>query len=73
MSKASKSNIIKSSELDVSKVKYSDLKTLDNGAKVVYINYNTDNNPILLQTPELICLSTQDGSQIVVRIVENFL
>ena len=52
MSKASKSNIIKSSELDVSKVKYSDLKTLDNGAKVVYINYNTDNNPILLQTPE---------------------
>ena len=52
MSKASKSNIIKSSELDVSKIKYSDLKTLDNGAKIVYINYNTDNNPILLQTPE---------------------
>ena len=38
--------------MDVSKVKYSDLKTLDNGAKVVYINCNTDNNPILLQTPE---------------------
>lgn len=50
--KASKSNIIKSSELDVDKIKYSDLKTLDNGAKIIYINYNTDNNPILLQTPE---------------------
>ena len=48
----SKVKIIKPKELDMSKVKYSDMKSLDNGAKIIYVNYINDNNPILLQTTE---------------------
>ena len=50
--KKNKYNILKIEEFDVSKIKYSPIKSLDNGAKVSYINYNTDNNPIRLQTTE---------------------
>lgn len=40
-------------EIDVNKVKYSELKTLDNGAKIAYVNYGDGINSIYLQTPEL--------------------
>lgn len=41
-------------EIDVSKIKYSDLKTLDNGAKIAYVNYGDSSlQSIYLQTPEV--------------------
>lgn len=39
------------SEFDVSLVKYSTVRTLDNGGKVVYLSYN--GAPLVLQTPEM--------------------
>lgn len=42
---------MKPSELNVSKLEFSDLKTLNNGGKMIFVNY--DNNLINLQTPEL--------------------
>jgi len=47
-----KSSIIKPNELNMGEIKYSDLKSLDNGSKIIYVNYKTDMNPILLQTTE---------------------
>ena len=42
------------SEIDVDKIRYSDLKSLDNGGKIAYVNYGDDGmNSIYLQTPEL--------------------
>lgn len=42
------------SEIDVSKIKYSDLKMLDNGAKIAYVNYGDKSiQSIYLQTPEV--------------------
>tara|TARA_Y100001958_G_C21241311_1_gene569141 strand:- start:542 stop:1288 length:747 start_codon:yes stop_codon:yes gene_type:complete len=52
MAAKNKYNILKVPELDLSNIKYSPIKALDNGAKVSYINYKTDNNPIRLQTTE---------------------
>ena len=42
---------MKSSEMDFSKITFSELKTLKNGGKQVYVNY--DNHGIFVQTPEL--------------------
>lgn len=38
-------------EFDVSLVKYSTVRTLDNGGKVIYLSYN--GAPLVLQTPEM--------------------
>ena len=40
-------------EIDVSLIKYSELKTLDSGAKIAYVNYGEGIGSIFLQTPEL--------------------
>jgi len=41
-------------EIDVSKIRYSDLKSLENGGKISYVNYGDEGlNSIYLQTPEL--------------------
>ena len=45
------SKTITPSELDISKLQYSDLKRLESGIKVAYVNYN--GGIINLQTPEL--------------------
>lgn len=39
------------SEFDISNVKYSAVRTLDNGGKVIYLSYN--GAPLVLQTPEM--------------------
>lgn len=49
----SQSKAMIASEIDMSKVKYSDLKNLDNGAKIAYVNYGDGIQSIYLQTPEL--------------------
>lgn len=38
---------------DVSKIKFSTIRTLDNGGKMLFLNYGDGNSPIFLQTPEL--------------------
>lgn len=43
------SNTILAKNIDVSKLKYSDVKTLSNGSKTVYINYGGDK--LTIQTP----------------------
>lgn len=40
-------------EMDVSKVSLSSLRTLDNGGKMIYLNYGAGGSPIYLQTPEV--------------------
>ena len=42
---------MKPSEMDLSKISFSELKTLKNGGKQVYVNY--DNHGVFIQTPEL--------------------
>ena len=42
---------MKPSELDASKIEFTQLKKLDNGANVMYLNYN--GGPIYFKTPEL--------------------
>ena len=44
---------MKASKVDLSKVTISSLKTLDNGAKMCYVNYNGGVSPMYLQTPEV--------------------
>jgi hypothetical protein len=44
---------MKASKVDVSKMTISALKTLDNGAKMCYLNYNGGISPLLIQTPEV--------------------
>lgn len=43
------SQLIKGKNIDVNKVQFSDPNTLDNGAKLVYVNYN--NSKFTVQTP----------------------
>ena len=50
--KKNKYNIMKVDEFDLDKIKYASMKTLDSGAKMAYINYDTDNNPIRFQTSD---------------------
>jgi hypothetical protein len=38
-------------EIQLNKISYSDVKTLDNGAKICYLNY--DGGPLYIQSPEL--------------------
>ena len=41
-------------EIDVSQIRYSELKKLDSGAKIAYVNYGTEGiNSINVQTPEM--------------------
>jgi len=49
----SQSKAMIASEIEMTKVKYSDLKNLDNGAKIAYVNYGDGIQSIYLQTPEL--------------------
>ena len=44
---------LKASQLDLSNVKFSSLRTMDNGGKTVYLNYGDGIAPIYLQTPEV--------------------
>ena len=44
---------MKIADFDVSRIKYSPVKTMDHGGKQCYINYGDTINPIYLQTPEL--------------------
>ena len=49
-----KAKALKIDDFDVSKIKYSPVKSMDNGGKQCYINYgDAAVNPIYLQTPEL--------------------
>ena len=50
--KKNKYNILKVDEFNIDKIKYANMKTLDSGAKMAYINYESDNNPIRLQTSD---------------------
>lgn len=49
----SQTKAIVASELDISQVKYSDVRSLDNGAKIAYVNYGDGIGSIYLQTPLL--------------------
>jgi len=44
---------MKASKVDVSKMTISALKTLDNGAKMCFLNYNGGVSPLYVQTPEV--------------------
>ena len=44
---------MKASQVDTSKITISPLKTLDNGAKMCYLNYNGGISPLYIQTPEV--------------------
>ena len=44
---------MKAKDIDVSKISFSTPKTLDNGGKMLYLNYNGGANPMYLQTPEV--------------------
>jgi hypothetical protein len=46
------SSIILPSAFDISKLSLGNVKTLDNGGKMVYVSY--DNKPFIIQTPEMI-------------------
>ena len=45
-------NAMKPSSIDFSKITFSAPKTLDNGGKMIYLNYNGGVNPLYVQTPE---------------------
>lgn len=44
---------MKASKIDVSKMTISTLKTLDNGGKMCFLNYNGGISPLYVQTPEV--------------------
>ena len=44
---------MKASNVDISKITLSAVKTMDNGGKMIYLNYDGGINPLLLQTPEV--------------------
>ena len=45
-------NAMKAQKMDLGKVSFSTPKTLDNGGKMIYVNYNGGINPLHIQTPE---------------------
>ena len=45
-------NAMKAQKMDLGKVSFSAPKTLDNGGKMIYVNYNGGINPLHIQTPE---------------------
>ena len=47
-----KSSVLKPSELNVELVKYSDIKKMQSGSKIAYVNYGEGINSILIETPE---------------------
>ena len=62
---AAHDSIILANEFDSAHLEYGEVKRLDNGGKVIYVNYNK--RPLLLQTPEcyapfgLSCFQGEDG------------
>ena len=40
-------------ELETNKLRFSDVKTLDNGGKIMYVNYGDNKSQIYLQTPRM--------------------
>lgn len=44
-------NIVLPQQFDINMLSYNNIRTLDNGGKVVYISYNK--KPLILQTPEM--------------------
>lgn len=46
------SSTLRTSDIDISKVTFSAPKTLDNGGKMIYLNYNGGINPFYVTTPE---------------------
>ena len=44
---------MKASNVDISKITLSGVKTMDNGGKMIYLNYDGGINPLLVQTPEV--------------------
>jgi hypothetical protein len=46
-------SVMLAKNFDISKIKFSTIKTLDNGGKMLFLNYGEGNTPIFLQTPEL--------------------
>jgi hypothetical protein len=46
------SSAMKAQNIDLSKVSFSTPKTLDNGGKMIYLNYNGGINPLYVATPE---------------------
>ena len=44
---------MKAGDIDIGKVSFSVPKTLDNGGKMLYLNYNGGINPLYMQTPEV--------------------
>ncbi len=58
--------IYRSNNIDISNIKYSDMRPFGDHAKVIYVNYNS--NPIIIQTPKMSCpygLSKFDGGDVV--------
>ena len=51
--KMSAPQIVKAKELNVKNISYSEPKSLQNGGKAVYVNY--DGKPLILQTPKMRC------------------
>lgn len=47
-----KSSVLKPSELNVDLVRYSDIKKMQSGSKIAYVNYGEGINSILVETPE---------------------
>ena len=46
------SSALRPSNIDITKVSFSTPKTLDNGGKMIYLNYNGGINPFYVATPE---------------------
>ena len=45
---------VRANDFDVSDIRYSSPKTLDSGAKMIYVNYTERKSRLILQTPEMI-------------------
>jgi len=46
-------SVMLAKNFDISKIKFSSIRTLDNGGKMIFLNYGEGSTPIFLQTPEL--------------------
>ena len=44
---------MKPSDIDIEKITFSSIKTLDNGGKMLYLNYGQGMNPIYVKSPEV--------------------